>query len=268
MHKQSGKLITRISIVLALFVVAVLIIADSHEIENEASDVPEETSADAETNVSVDEGTADAEETEVIDPRSFEAGEILAEAKCTGCHGMDGNTNMPLAGNLAGQNERYLYQQLVLIQSESRLIEEMVLNHSLFLPTDDPTDDDGWLPIDDDGLRALAKYYSLKQGRIGQADPAKDVELGEMIYRGGILEKEVAACTACHGPFGNGNLLAGFPRVSGQPVQYLEAQLKAYREEERTTDEEYGGMMRDIAKKLTDNEISAVANYMTGVYKP
>ena len=196
----------------------------------------------------------------VIDPTSFEAGEILAEP-CSGCHGLDGNTNSPSYGNLAGQNALYLYEQMKLIRSHDRYI-------SLMDKTFGEMGEDGILidPMSDDDLRALATYYSLLPGRIGQADPGKDIELGKKIYKGGILEKEVAACSACHGPFGNGNLLAGFPRVSGQTVQYLEAQLKAYREEERTTDEKYGGMMRDIAKKLTDGEISAVANYMTGLY--
>ena len=230
LHKHSGLLFTRVLLAFALFVVAALIIADSHLLEETASEESEE---------------------EVIDPVSIEAGAILAADGCTACHGEDGNTNIPEYGNIAGQNARYLYQQLVLIKSKSREITLMA-----------NTLED----LDDDGLRSLAMYYSSLDGRIGQALPEKDLELGRLIYRGGILEKEVAACTACHGPSGNGNLLAGFPRVSGQPVEYLENQLKAYREGERTSDEEYGGMMRDIAEKLTDSEISAVANYMTGLY--
>ena len=71
---------------------------------------------------------------------------------------------------------------------------------------------------------------------------------------------------ACHARNGNGNSLAGFPRLSGQPVEYLVVQLKAYREDQRTSDEYVGGMMRDVASKLTDTEIEAVANYITGLY--
>ena len=250
LHKHSGLLISRILLAVALFIVAALLIADSHEIEETTSDASEEATTDLAEGEQADEDTADTEAVE-INPVSVEAGALLAADGCNTCHGEDGNTSIANYGNLAGQNERYLYQQLVLIKSKSREITVMgiVLNE-----------------IDDDGLRSLAMYYASLPGRIGQANPEKDLALGESIYRGGILEKEVAACTACHAPTGNGNLLAGFPRVSGQTVQYLELQLKAYREGERTSDEEYGGMMRDIAKKLTDGEISAVANYMTGLY--
>jgi len=79
------------------------------------------------------------------------------------------------------------------------------------------------------------------------------------------MEKGVAPCTACHSPNGSGNQLAGFPKVSGQAVEYTISQLTAYREGQRETDAEYGGMMRSVAANLTDNEIRAVANYMLGL---
>ena len=79
------------------------------------------------------------------------------------------------------------------------------------------------------------------------------------------MEKGVAPCTACHSPNGSGNQLAGFPKISGQAVDYTISQLTAYREGQRQTDEEYGGMMRSVAANLTDNEIRAVANYMLGL---
>lgn len=251
MRKHSGRLISRTVIGLVVFVIAALIIADSHEQEETTIDDSESAAIDVEEDtLAGDESVA---EEKVIDPVSIEAGALIAAESCTTCHGDEGNTGTPAYGNLAGQNARYLFQQMVLIRSNERNI--VLMKNTL-------------KEIDDDGLRSLAMYYSSLPGLIGQANPEEDLELGEAIYRGGILDKEVAACTACHGPFGNGNFLAGFPRVSGQTVEYLEEQLRAYREGERTSDEDYGGMMRDIAKKLTDGEISAVANYMTGLYSP
>ncbi|MYI76770.1 MAG: c-type cytochrome [Gammaproteobacteria bacterium] len=251
LRKHSGHLISRIFLGLVVFVIAALIIADSHEQEEATIDESEDAIVAVEEDPLAEDDSA-AEE-EVIDPVSVEAGALIAAENCIACHGTEGNTNIPANGNLAGQNVRYLYQQLKLIKSHERFIS--VMEKSLE-------------DVDDDGLHSLAMFYSSKPGLVGQANPETDLELGEAIYRGGILDKEVAACTACHGPFGNGNFLAGFPRVSGQTVPYLIEQLRAYREGERTTDDEYGGMMRDIAKKLTDGEISAVANYMTGLYSP
>ena len=63
----------------------------------------------------------------------------------------------------------------------------------------------------------------------------------------------------------NGNPPAGFPLLRGQSVDYVVAQLTAYREGKRKTDEEYGGMMRGVAGRLTDNEIRAVASYVQGL---
>ncbi len=202
--------------------------------------------------VEIDETTQVAEEAPPVtaaDVIDTEVGRTLS-VSCTACHGTDGNALQAENSNLAGQNEKYLFRQLQLIQSGER---EIIVMATLL--------DD----FDDGDLRNIAAYYASLPGKIGQSDP-EGLELGEAIYRGGILDKKVAACTACHAPNGNGNMLAGFPRVSGQTVEYTVAQLKAYREEERTTDEDYRGMMRDIAAKLTDSEIDAVANYMTGLY--
>ncbi|MCY4144515.1 MAG: c-type cytochrome [Gammaproteobacteria bacterium] len=203
--------------------------------------------------VELDESTQIVEEapvdTAIADVVDTEVGRSLS-ASCTACHGNDGNALQAENSNLAGQNEKYLFRQLQMIQSEER---EIVVMKGLLNA------------FDDGDLRNIAAYYASLPGRIGQSNP-EGLEEGEAIYRGGILEKKVAACTACHAPNGNGNMLAGFPRVSGQTVEYTVAQLKAYREQERTTDEDYGGMMRDIAARLTDSEIEALANYMTGLY--
>ena len=171
-------------------------------------------------------------------------------AMCIACHGEDGNGVVPDYPNLAGQNQAYTLHQLRLIKSREREIPTMATM------LDAMTDQD---------LKDLAAHYASLPGKIGQSDESS-LALGESIYRGGILKKGVAACTSCHAPDGQGNRLAGFPRVSGQPIPYTVAQLKQFREGRRTSDERFNGMMRDVASKLTDSEIEAVANYMLGLY--
>lgn len=177
------------------------------------------------------------------------AGEALS-ATCVACHGQDGHAQIEGYPHLAGQNERYLFTQLELIQTQDRpvpLMQGML---------------DGMSKQD---LRDLAAYYASLEARVGQAADER-LDLGERIYRGGLAEKGVAACSACHSPTGSGNALAGFPRLSGQAVEYLVTQLTEFREGRRQTDDEYGGMMRDIAHGLTDTEIEAVANYVHGLH--
>ena len=119
--------------------------------------------------------------------------------------------------------------------------------------------------MDDETIMNIAAWYASLTPQQGQALD-ENLELGERLYRAGIAEKSVSACTACHGPTGEGNAPAGFPSLKGLSRPYVIAQLKAYREGLRTSDERVGGMMRGTAHQLTDTEIEAVANYVSGVY--
>ena len=172
---------------------------------------------------------------------------------CSACHGMDGATGLdPTYPNLAGQNEKYLFRQLKLIQSNERMI--LLMTGQLTGTTDQD-------------LKNLAAYYASLPGKVAQAEgDDESVARAEAMYRGGIMSRKVAACTACHSPTGNGNALAGFPALGGQPATYLAAQLKAYREGERISDEVFGGMMRDVARALTDGEIALLADYLQGLH--
>lgn len=119
----------------------------------------------------------------------------------------------------------------------------------------------------DQDLADLAAYYASLPGKVGQAQGDDEtLAQAESIYRGGIAAKGVAACTACHSPSGKGNGPAGYPDIGGQPSAYTIAQLTAYREGDRTTDEAYGGMMRGVAQGLNDKEIAALADYIQGLH--
>lgn len=180
------------------------------------------------------------------------AGEAQAPV-CAACHGQDGATGIdPSYPNLAGQNEKYLYNQLRMIQNGDRAI--ILMTGQL-------------IGKSDQDLQNLAAYYASLPGKLSQAqgDDAS-VQMAQRIYRAGIQKKGVAACSACHSPNGNGNSAAGFPVLTGQPSAYTIAQLKAYREGERRSDESFGGMMRGVAGALTDGEIAALADYLQGLH--
>ena len=184
-------------------------------------------------------------------PGDAAAGRVLASKTCIACHGEDGNSLMAGYPHIAGQSARYLFRQMQLMRDGNR----------------DPGDMLGQLDnMTDQDLRDMAAFYASQTGRVGQASP-DGIELGEAIYRGGIVAKQVAACTACHAPDGSGNALAGFPGLSGQTAEYVVEQLKAYREGQRTTDAgDFEGMMRHTVANLTDTEIAAVANYVLGLH--
>lgn len=175
---------------------------------------------------------------------------------CTACHGPDGNSAAPSFPKLAGQNEKYMIKQLQDIQSGARPVPQMT----------------GQLDGMDDGDFAdIAAWYASQEMTTGQAEPDL-VEKGEKIYRAGIADREIPACTGCHSPTGQGNAAAGYPVLAGQHAQYTAAQLRAFRAAAdgdpsgRHNDGEEKQTMRSIAFALSESEIEAVSSYIEGLF--
>ncbi len=169
-------------------------------------------------------------------------------AICAGCHGADGNSMMANFPKLAGQGEKYLIKQLKDIQSGTRPVVEMtgMLNG-----------------LTDQDLADISAYFASQKATLGAAK-AELVEKGEMVYRAGNMATGLPACIGCHAPDGQGNRAAAFPALAGQHGDYIAAQLKKFRSGDRANDGE-SRMMRDVASKLTDAEIDAVASYIQGL---
>jgi cytochrome c553 len=170
-------------------------------------------------------------------------------AVCLACHGQTGNESLlPNVPKLGGQSERYLLKQMVEIKSGVRVAPLMngMLN-----------------ALNEQDLADVAAYYASLPAPQG-ATEAEKLAVAEPIYRAGIADIGVAACSACHAPNGQGIAEAGYPALSGQDVAYTEMQLKAFRAGERANDE--AEIMRTIAARLTDTEIAALASYVSGLH--
>lgn len=173
-----------------------------------------------------------------------------ASAVCSACHGADGNSVNPDWPKLAGQGEAYLIKQLHDFRADKRAEATM-------------TPMAKGIASDEDVLNLAAYFASQKQS---SATANKDkVAAGEKIYRGGIMASGVAACSGCHGPSGAGNEPAKFPKISGQHSKYIIKQLKAFRSGTRNNDT--GKMMRNVVAKMSDSEIEAVAEYVSGLHE-
>ena len=179
------------------------------------------------------------------------AGQTKA-AVCGACHGADGNSPLPNFPKLAGQGEKYLTKQMHDIKDGKRTVLEMT----------------GMLTnLNDQDLSDIAAYFASQAGSVGAADP-KLVERGEKLFRGGDLDKGLPACTGCHSPDGSGNAAAGFPHLGGQHAEYIAKQLTDFRKEEAGRANDGDAMtMRTIARKLSDEDIAAVASYIQGLHK-
>ncbi len=169
-------------------------------------------------------------------------------AVCAACHGADGKAIQPSYPNLAGQHASYLAKQLTEYRDGGR-VNALMSGQAANLTDQDILD--------------LSAYYA-QMPKIEGVAAEENLTLGMNIYRGGITSAGVAACSACHGPTGMGNPAAVWPVVSGQNAQYTADQLRYFRSGERANDP--NAMMRNVAKRMTDAEIDAVANYIAGLH--
>ena len=177
-------------------------------------------------------------------------------AVCAACHNADGNSTTPIWPKLAGQNESYLIKQLkdfkkgMETQGKAGRFEVTMAPMAATLATDADIAD-------------VAAFFAKQKTQFGAAKKA-GLEAGKKLYNGGDTAKSIPACTACHAPNGAGMAAAGFPRIGGQHVDYTLKTLKDFRTGARANDA--NSVMRDIAKKLSDEQMAAVANYLSGLH--
>jgi cytochrome c553 len=166
---------------------------------------------------------------------------------CMGCHGVGGNSTNPVWPKLAGQNAGYIAKQLADFKSGKRT-EPMMLGMVANLSKAD--------------MENLGAYYANETlTTVGATDKALALE-GQNIYRGGVTKTGVGACMGCHGPAGKG-IAPNYPSVTGQHSAYTEKQLLAFKKGSRANDNK---VMQDIAFRMSEREIKAVAAYMQGLH--
>ena len=172
-------------------------------------------------------------------------GQKIATEVCMACHAADGSRGSPANPILAGQHPEYLAKQLAEFKSGKRknaIMSGMVA------------------ALSDSDMRDVAHFYAGKSAKPGFAKNKATVELGQKIYRGGIADRSIPACTACHGPSGAG-LPVQYPRLGGQHGDYVEAQMLAFRSGARANN----AQMTGVAAKMNDVEIKAVSDYIAGL---
>lgn len=172
-------------------------------------------------------------------------GAALFGQVCAACHAADGNSTTPANPKLAHQHPEYLIKQLQEFKSGKR--DSAVMKGMASA-------------LSDDDMRNVAFWLADQKATTGAATDKDLVRLGERIYRGGIQDRQIAACAGCHGPQGSG-IPAQFARLSGQHADYTSTQLKAFRAGTRGN----SAQMMGVAAKMNDTEIKAVSDYIAGL---
>ncbi len=166
-------------------------------------------------------------------------------AVCAACHGADGNSGTPAYPKLSQQHPEYLVKQLQEFKSGKR--KNAIMQG--FAAT-----------LSEDDMKNVSYWATSKAAKPGFAKEKDLVTMGERIYRGGISDRQIPACAGCHSPTGAG-IPSQYPRLSGQHSEYTAAQLTAFRDGVRGNSLQ----MNQVAAKLNDKEIRAVADYIAGL---
>ncbi len=189
--------------------------------------------------------TAQAAEPVKVAKPDVAKGEASYTAVCAACHGADGNSGSPANPKLAQQHPDYIVKQLQEFKSGKRanaIMSGMVA------------------ALSEDDMKNIAAYVGSKKSQSNFAKDKDLVVLGERIYRGGIADRQVPACSGCHAPNGAG-IPAQYPRLSGQHADYTAAQLTAFRDGVRKN----SAQMTGVSAKMNDREIKAVSDYIAGL---
>ena len=173
-------------------------------------------------------------------------GAAISAQVCAACHTADGSRGSPANPILQGQHAEYLVKQLTEFKSGKRANAIMKGMAST---------------LSDDDMKNVAAFYASKTAKPGFAKNKDLATLGEKIYKGGIADRQIAACAGCHSPTGAG-MPAQYPRIGAQHGDYVEAQLTAYRAGTRANNP----TMLSIAAKMNDKEIKAVSDYIAGLH--
>lgn len=170
-------------------------------------------------------------------------------ALCQGCHGEDGMSAATSFPRLAGQYAGYIRKQIIDYQKELRKDDTMSGMAATITEKQD--------------LEDIAAYFASQKPM--QGEKAGEANIGKNIYLNGNSVTNLYGCVNCHGEDGKGKSPNNsvFPVVGGQHKDYLVKQLNDFRSGTRSNDP--AGMMGDIAKKMTNDEIDAVSEYLSGL---
>ena len=196
----------------------------------------------------------------LLESASAEIGKVSAnDERCQECHGLDANidanNDSGTIPKLVGQHPAYLLKQFNDFRSGAR--------HHDFMAMMART-------VDDETAANIFAYYAAQPIMRGAA--AGDNPLGKKLYLEGDAARQIQACVVCHGAQGRG-LAANHPSpivglslelipiIGGQNRHYLDQQLHDWRSAERTNS--IDGIMNKITAKLSDDEITALTDYIS-----
>lgn len=183
---------------------------------------------------------------------SLEKGKEIASAACSGCHGADGNSALPVNPILAGQHAGYLAKQMADFKPNkhgdvTRKNDVMMGMAAL---------------VNGDDIKSVSEFYATQKPIPAKSTKPELKKIAEKLYRGGDTLRSIPPCSGCHGPAGAG-IPSKYPAIAGQHFDYTQTTLLDYRSGKRQNDPD--GVMQTISRHLSDKEIEALSDYLVGM---
>ena len=181
----------------------------------------------------------------ILFPAASDA-EVLAVRNCNWCHGGSAS-GYPPAPALAAQRPQYVAKQLANFRAHTR---DTPFSRQYM-----------WgaaRNLDAESVRNLALYFASLPPRAASDGVPGLVGLGQTIYQQGMPEENIVACVVCHGPNGEG--VRDIPRLGGLDSTYLRRRLEQWNQGYHAA---AGPPMISIASKLSDDQIDALASYLS-----
>ena len=188
---------------------------------------------------------------------------IVSQA-CSGCHGIDGKSQLTYVPRLAGQSAAYLESRLASFRSASsgsvdeaftRIARSGSASKDVRLSRAATVHMVGVAhSMSDKDIKAASQWYAAQQPARGKSGNAKAIELGRSLYANGLQSRHLPSCQTCHGTEAQGTATA--PRLAGQNAGYVLSQLAFFRAGNNNSP------MTDVARSLESDQARAVAAYL------
>jgi cytochrome c553 len=198
--------------------------------------------------------------------RNWDAPRIVT-TYCSGCHGVDGNSQLPYFPKLAGLNPKYAEKKLSAFKEPAAPPVDELYWWTLRLTgakkdAGNVTHDER---VDMDGVAHAAKpavmkeailWYAKQTPSPGHSSDKMLVEKGRTLFMLGVPAQKITACVTCHGAEAQGQ--GTVPLLAGQNAEYIEGQLDKFRKGDR----KHAPEMTMVTRDLDSEQAHAAAVYL------
>ncbi len=197
--------------------------------------------------------------------RNWDAPRIVT-TYCSGCHGVDGNSQLPYFPKLSGLDAKYAEKKLTAFKEPATppvdelywwTIKELRMKAPVNVTRGERINMEGVAHDANPRFINEAVIWYAKQAPLkGHSSNKKLIETGRNLFLRGFPAQKIIACTTCHGADAQGQGMA--PRLAGQNAEYIEAQLDKFRKGDRR----HAPEMTTVTRDLDDEQAHAAAVYL------